>query len=274
NVLHLINKLFSCVADRFNVGKGTAWRSVRRVVNALYAKVGTFIKWPSRQEAIQIIEIIEHRYGFPDVIGAVDGTHIKITAPKCNSELYVNRKGFHSIQLQVICDEQLRFIHCYTGQVGSVHDMRVFRLSNVKSMFRNENFPNDSHLLGDAAYCLSKHVMVPFKDNGHLTERQINFNKRLSAARMIVERSLALLKGRFRSILDTLPMQRTDLIPKYIVACCILHNICLLKNDFVDIPIIINEQNVAQPELANDDGQREGQDKRNAIMYLLQNNCQ
>lgn len=101
--------------------------------------------------------------------------------------------------------------------MGSAHDMRVFRLSNMESMFTDENFPHDSHILGDAAYRVTKHVMVPFKDNGHLIERQINFNKRLSAARMIVERSLGLLKGRFRSILDTLPMRRVDLIPKYII---------------------------------------------------------
>lgn len=175
---------------------------------------------------------------------------------------------------QVICDEQLRFMHCYTGQVGSVHDMRVFRLSNVENLFTEENFSHDSHILGDAAYRLSKYVMVPFKDNGHLNERQINFNKRLSASRMIVERSLGLLKGRFRSVLDTLPMRRTDLIPKYIIVCCILHNICLLKNELIDDPIIINDDANIAPQIQNHGEEREGEgiDKRNAIMYLLPNN--
>jgi len=54
----------------------------------------------------------------------------------------------------------------------------------------------------------------------------------------------------------TLPMYRTDLIPKYIIACCILHNICLLKNDVINIPIIVNEHNPAQIETL-DDTQRE-----------------
>ncbi|KAL6266004.1 hypothetical protein P5V15_002855 [Pogonomyrmex californicus] len=93
--------------------------------------------------------------------GAVDGTHIKISAPKDNNESYINRKGFHSLQLQV----------------GSIRDMRVFRLSNVESLCTNQNFPHDSHILGNATYYLTKHVMIPFKDNGHLSERQINFNK-------------------------------------------------------------------------------------------------
>jgi len=57
---------------------------------------------------------------------------------------------------------------------------------------------------------------------------------------MIIKRSLGLLKG-FRNILDTLSMTRTDLIAKYIVICCISHNICSLHNDMIDIPIIIKE---------------------------------
>lgn len=123
--------------------------------------------------------------------------------------------------------------------------MRAFRLSNFKTMCTDNNFPNDSHILGDAAYRLTKYIMVPFKDNGHLSEHQLIFNKRLSSARMMVERSIALLKGRFRSILDTLPLYKAKLIPKYIIACCILHNICLLHDDIIDIPVLVNERNCA-----------------------------
>lgn len=155
------------------------------------------------------------------------------------------------------------------GQVSSVHDMRVFRLSKFENICNETNFSRDSHILGDATYRLSKYVMVPFKDNNHLSERQKKFNYCLSSARMIVERSLGLLKGCFRSLLDTLPMQRRDLIPKYIIVCCIMHNICLLQNDMIDIPLILNEPDIVQPEVLDDAAHREGVDKRNAIMYLL-----
>lgn len=170
--------------------------------------------------------------------------------------------------LQVICNERLQFLHCYTGQVGSVHDMRVYRLSEFETMCNDDNFPRDSHILGDAAYRLTKYIMVPFKDNGHLTENQIKFNTCLSSARMMIERAIGLLKGHFRSILDTLPMYRIDLVPKYIITYCILHNICLLQNDMIDIPVIVNEQNCAQPQPL-DDPQGESINKRNAIMYYL-----
>lgn len=178
----------------------------------------------------------------------------------------------------MICDHELKFTHVYAGQVGSVHDMRVFRLSGVENLCTLQNFPENSHLLGDAAYSIQKYIMVPFKDNGHLTDAQITYNIRLSQARMMIERAIGLLKGRFRSLLDSLPMKRTDLIPKYIVACCILHNICLIKNDFMNIPVIVQQDAFVQSANINanadTDLRQEGIDKRNAIMYSLRNeNC-
>ena len=134
------------------------------------------------------------------------------------------------------------------------------------------NFPENSHILGDSAYSIQKYIMVPFKDNGHLTETQMHYNKVHSSARMIVERSLALLKGRFRSILNHLPMTRTDLIPRYTVACCILHNICLLQNDMLnDIPLIVNNTERAADPDAGGIQNREGIEKRNLIAQSLMN---
>lgn len=45
---------------------------------------------------------------FPGVIGAIDCTHVAIVPPvKVNREnreyLFVNRKGYHSINVQLVC---------------------------------------------------------------------------------------------------------------------------------------------------------------------------
>lgn len=150
--------------------------------------------------------------------------------------------------------------------------MRVFRLLRFQNMCTEINFPENSHILGDSAYMIQKYIMTPFRDNGHLTETEINYNKIHSSARMMVERSLGLLKGRFRSILDNLPMTRTDLIPKYIVVCCIMHNICLLHNDMIDIPIIINApQYVLNHNDVDIQRKEEGIQKRNLIAQALIN---
>ncbi|XP_066596274.1 putative nuclease HARBI1 [Prorops nasuta] len=201
-----------------------------------------FIKWPSGSYIEEIAVGFKNISGFPRIIGAIDGTHIHIPAPKDNPASYVNRKGYHSIQLQAVCDQRCRFIHIYTGQVGSVHDQRVLRQSEIQNYLGDlEKFPNDSHIVGDSAYKLHENLLVPYRDNGHLTQRQKNYNFCHSSARICIERAFGLLKGRFRSLLNLFVMNRTDLIPMHILACCVLHNICIMQND----ELHINDVNAA-----------------------------
>lgn len=92
---------YRSVCTKFDVGRATAWRCVLRVTKALYMLRNTFIVWPTRQQAEETFTKIEQRYGFPGVIGAVDGTFIKISAPARNPEAYICRKNYYAIQLQV-----------------------------------------------------------------------------------------------------------------------------------------------------------------------------
>lgn len=46
-------------------------------------------------------------FNFPGVVGCVDGTHVPIFTPKIIDEdnpehIYVNRKGYHSINVQLV----------------------------------------------------------------------------------------------------------------------------------------------------------------------------
>jgi len=52
---------------------------------------------PTRERCEETSTTIEERYGFPGVIGAVDGTFIKITAPARNPEAYKCRKNYHAV---------------------------------------------------------------------------------------------------------------------------------------------------------------------------------
>lgn len=153
---------------------------------------------------------------------------------------------------------------------GCVHDMRVFLYSGVQQYCNPEYFPEDSHLLGDAAYTIQKNVMVPFYDNGHLTREQKTFNNYLSSARITVERAIGLLKVRWRYLLDKLPMTRTALIPYYIVSCCVLHNICLLNNDAIEMPIVVPDMlHVMEPYAITPELKEEGIIKRNRLMEII-----
>ena len=53
--------------------------------------------------------------GFPGVIGAIDCTHLRLIAPTNNPEDYINRKGNHSINVQVgLCSALFKTEICKT----------------------------------------------------------------------------------------------------------------------------------------------------------------
>lgn len=127
------------------------------------------------------------------------------------------------------------FTHCYAGEVGSVHDATVLKRSEIwEYLSKDEMFPEDSHLLGDKAYPLLPTLITPYKDNGHLTKEQKHFNYVHSTCRSVIERSFALLKNRFR-ILKYMDIRNISWGVKYVIACCILHNVCILKDDIFGI---------------------------------------
>lgn len=112
----------------------------------------------------------------------------------------------------MVCDHRMLITHCYVGHPGSVHDQRTFRQSEVALYLNHEEkFPFDSHIIGDSAYELHEHLLVPFKDNGHLTAAQKRYNVCQSVTRVVVERCFAHLKGRMRSLLNCLLMKRVDI---------------------------------------------------------------
>ena len=45
--------------------------------------------------------------GFPNVVGAIDCTHVRLKAPSINDYAFINSKNYHSINVQVICDAKL-----------------------------------------------------------------------------------------------------------------------------------------------------------------------
>lgn len=215
------------------MAKSTLSQSVTRVIHVLNNMAHRIIKWPTEQEMVRIERGFRRMAGLRDVIAAVDGTYVKIDAPEEHPEQYINRKCFHGITLQAMCDNNLKFIHCFTGYPSSVHDSRIFRNSDIyKDVNANVNmyFPANRYLLGDKAYPCLRWCIPPYIDRGLMTGQQRKFNSVHAKTRQIIERAFALLFGRFRR-LKHLQMKKLALIPLTIIAACVLHNICLSHED-------------------------------------------
>lgn len=229
---------FRTIGDRFDLRKGHAHKIFIRICQLLTSKIKNYIKWPTGQDAIKTVSHFNNfrqEKSFPNVIGCVDGTHILIPGPT-NDNSYYNRKGTHSILLQGICNARQEFTNVYCGWPGSTHDSRMWQHSEIYRRLddnMHEVIPPNTYLLGDSAYPLRKFLMVPFRDNGHLTSRQKLFNRTLSSTRVVIENAFGRLKGLFRRLkyLNIINLEYSKYI---ILSSCILHNISIRDNTVCD----------------------------------------
>ncbi|KAJ8914077.1 hypothetical protein NQ315_014271 [Exocentrus adspersus] len=83
-------------------------QALSEVCLALEAISHRWIKFPLNEaEKQEKKEEFMAQFGFPGVIGCIDGTHIAIVAPRENEHLYFNRKQYHSKNVQLICNVNL-----------------------------------------------------------------------------------------------------------------------------------------------------------------------
>jgi len=92
---------------------------------------------------------------------------------------------------------------------------------------------NPPLIMADSAYPLLKWLVKPYPNRGHLTADEREFNKKLSAARSVVERAFGMLKGRCRLLLKKVE-QQTRTLSKTVLTACVLHNICFDHGDLYD----------------------------------------
>ncbi|XP_067124266.1 putative nuclease HARBI1, partial [Centruroides vittatus] len=181
--------------------------------------LSNFIKWPSNNLDDNVHKFEQlWKIPLPGVIGCIDGTHIFIKTPKKDSQSYFNRKGRHSILLQIICDAEMQIIDAFVGWSGSSNDSRVWKQSPIYTLLMQEPtkyLGNNYYLLGDSAYPLDTFLLT-------------------SSVRVVVEQTIGLLKGHFHR-LKYLDVENIAAMSKVVMTACILHNLCIKKRE-KDIP--------------------------------------
>ncbi|XP_025160530.1 protein ANTAGONIST OF LIKE HETEROCHROMATIN PROTEIN 1-like [Harpegnathos saltator] len=125
-----------------------------QIVNALTDIASDVIVWPKRDR----LTVTKNRFNeigvLPDIIGAIDGSHIPIVAPHFQSELCRTRKCQYALTLQAVCDADLVFTNCFMGFPGSVNDCRIFRNSDLWMSVqenRTDFFPGNEYIIADKA---------------------------------------------------------------------------------------------------------------------------
>ncbi|XP_071137367.1 putative nuclease HARBI1 [Mytilus edulis] len=231
-------RFFACggflqvVGDTQGIDKSTVSRCVQKVSDALNAKADQFIKWPSVQRKGDIKQGFFDNGGFPGVVGCIDGTHVRISAPSHDKPSFVNRKGYHSINTQAICDHEGKFTNVVARWPGSVHDSHIMRCSQVCTHLEESHLSvQDGLILGDSGYACRSFLMTPYLRPTEPCHEK--FNKAHMKTRCCIERTFGWWKKRFNCLHQGIRMH-PEKVCKIIMACAVLHNSAIEMKEPMD----------------------------------------
>ena len=99
--------------DKFGISTSTACMKVNEAMKLLVnSKMHVISKLQRGTDFQRIINGFQRKWNFPQCLGAIDGTHIPIKVPLIHHSDYYNRKSFHSVILQGVCDSHCCFTWC------------------------------------------------------------------------------------------------------------------------------------------------------------------
>jgi len=105
--------------------------------------------------------------------------------------------------------------------------------------------------LSYGAYPLKQWLITPYRNIGYLAESQKHFNTKFSATRVKIENTFVLLKGRFHQ-LTQIDMHEVNKITKFIICCCVLHNLCIDNDDLINYNEYDNEKVIMTDKYVQD----------------------
>ncbi|XP_034242102.1 protein ANTAGONIST OF LIKE HETEROCHROMATIN PROTEIN 1 [Thrips palmi] len=277
------------IGNLFGVCKSTVHNCLYAFCYAVTEELGdTFIRFPDAEEAAHISRRFEEMSNIPQLIGAIDGSHIPITPPREGNSDFINRKTYHSLVLQGIVDDQYLFRDISCKMPGACHDADVLRDSTfyknhdklMPKGTRNVNGMDIPYMImGDPAYPLMPWLLKNYTYDKNTTPVMDSFNVYMNKARVVVENAFGRLKARWRIL-----GRRSDInykfVPRVEAACCILHNICeLSKETFHNrwlAALREDEREFPQPDTIPHDteNQYDAVDIRDHLMLYLSEKCE
>ncbi|KAM7282248.1 putative nuclease HARBI1 [Ixodes scapularis] len=213
------------------------------------------IKFPvTPQAAMRTARGFAEINGFPKVLGCIDGTHIALKIAKKDQNIYRNRKGYDSLNVQAVCNASNEITQLTVKWPGSTHDSFMWRNCDLSEKFEAGGMP-DGWLLGDAGYPLQPWLMTPFRKPKE-EEGEEAYNMCLTKTRQVIERTFGILKSRFRcldrsgGVLQYTP----SVCCRIIVACVVLHNYCIRHHvSLTDPPVVESDEEEEEEEEDEED---------------------
>ncbi|XP_030058307.1 putative nuclease HARBI1 [Microcaecilia unicolor] len=221
------------------VDQSTVSRHLTQVLRALKKCVRKHIAFPMGVEEHRKIKTGFFKIaGMPNVLGAIDCTHVAFTPPSDQEMQYRNRKMGYSLNVQAVCDANLKILDVVTRYPGSCHDSYILSNSALGRKFAEGRIAQ-GWLLGDAGYGSKTWLLTPITIPRSDAEKR--YNESHISTRCTIERTFGVLKSRFRCLhisggsLQYSPEKVADIV----LVCCMLHNIALRHKLDIDIDIVV-----------------------------------
>ena len=267
---------YPTIGPTFNVDRSTVIEAVQDVVRALYELQDDHIKFPeTRAELNTSIQSFEELSALPNIVGAIDSSHVRIKAPSDSAADYSSRYHQQDFIIQAVTKKVFTdFSWGFPGSMYYAHVLwgsAIFRGAEQGEILTaptvivggREMTP---YLVGDSAYPLNPWLMKPYPERTR-DPQEITFNKELSSARVQVECAFGTLKNQWR-ILQKHFDGDIEFAIKATIACAVLHNICIWNNDAWDEDDDNNDDN-PKPGNVSPDAIRDGDDIRNILNNLV-----
>lgn len=231
---------FACrtVSQQFGCAESTAQDSLEKLVQSVLRRKNDIIKMPTTEAEFKQVADRFYTYGFPNVVGAIDGTSIILKVPDEQRIDFMTRKHVTAMNLTAVCDANKTYQYIVCGHSARSNDAHIFSsCSLARDIFHNSTIPQQFHIIGDAAYGNHVNVMAPFKGDNLPANKEL-YNTLHSSTRMVVERSFSDLKNRWLRLkgLRNDPLFACDII----ATCCCLHNIAIKNNDIASTQHPVN----------------------------------
>ena len=119
---------FRTLSQEFRVGLSTSRAIVKETCKVIIKCLGqTYLRTPNtRQEWLNIAQKFNEKWNFPHCLGAIDGKHVRMFAPRNTGSFYFNYKDFFSIVLMAIVDADYNFLYVDVGAQGRASDGGVW----------------------------------------------------------------------------------------------------------------------------------------------------
>ncbi|KAG1714475.1 hypothetical protein GQR58_001470 [Nymphon striatum] len=111
NTIDFVDELQELMQNGISIDGGPV-KTVAVTVAIVKHLLPKYIILSQGDDLLKVIAKFERRCGFPQIGGAIDGTHVKILAPHVGHSDHYSRYHIHSVILQAVVDCECKFLRC------------------------------------------------------------------------------------------------------------------------------------------------------------------